>query len=192
WRGSLERGPGLTAVTVDHGLRRESAREARAVKQLAKRLGVPHRTLRWTGTKPETGLQEAARAARYRLLAAAARRARANHILTAHTLDDQAETVLIRMAKGSGMTGLCAMSRETPLGGLVLVRPLLHIPKSRLIATLEANGLPFADDPSNRDPRFLRARLRRLMPQLAEEGLDARRLVLFANRLRRAEATIED
>ena len=191
WRGSLDRGPGLTAVTIDHGLRRESGREAHAVKQLASRLGVHHRTLRWTGAKPETGLQEAARAARYRLLAAAARRARASHILTAHTLDDQAETVLIRMARGSGVTGLCAMARETPLDGLILVRPLLDIPKSRLIATLKANGLEFADDPSNRDPRFLRARLRRLMPQLAEEGLDARRLALFANRLRRAEATVE-
>jgi len=191
WRGSLDRGPGLTAVTIDHGLRRESARDAHAVKQLASRLGVHHRTLRWTGAKPETGLQEAARAARYRLLAAAARRARASHILTAHTLDDQAETVLIRMARGSGVTGLCAMARETALDGLILARPLLDIPKSRLIATLEANGLPFADDPSNRDPRFLRARLRRLMPQLAEEGLDARRLALFANRLRRAEATVE-
>ena len=89
------------------------------------------------------------------------------------------------------MTGLCAMARETSLDGLILVRPLLDIPKSRLIATLEVNGLEFAEDPSNRDPRFLRARLRRLMPQLAEEGLDARRLALFANRLRRAEATIE-
>jgi tRNA(Ile)-lysidine synthase len=185
------RGPGLSAVTIDHGLRRQSAREAHAVKQLANRLGVRHRTLRWTGAKPETGLQEAARAARYGLLAAAARRARASHILTAHTMDDQAETVLIRMARGSGVTGLCAMARETPLDGLILVRPLLDIPKSRLIATLAANGLEFIDDPSNRDPRFLRARLRRLMPQLAEEGLDAGRLALFASRLRRAEATIE-
>jgi tRNA(Ile)-lysidine synthase len=191
WRGSLERGPGLVAVTIDHGLRRESAREAHAVKQLANRLGVRHRTLRWTGAKPETGLQEAARAARYRLFATAARGAGATHILTAHTQDDQAETVLIRMARGSGVAGLGAMARETPLNGLILVRPLLDIPKSRLIATVEADGLPFADDPSNRDPRYLRARLRHLMPQLAEEGLDARRLALFANRMRRAEAAIE-
>jgi tRNA(Ile)-lysidine synthase len=191
WRASLATGPDLIAVTIDHGFRRESAREARAVKQLAKALGVSHRTLRWRGAKPETGLQEAARAMRYRLLADAARRAGARHILTAHTLDDQAETVLIRMARGSGLTGLAAMARETPLDGLVLVRPFLDISKSRLIATLEAAGLSFADDPSNRDPRFLRARLRRLMPQLAEEGLDARRLAQLAQRLRRAETAIE-
>jgi len=172
-------------------LRAESAREARAVEQLAGRLGVRHRTLRWTGAKPATGLQEAARAMRYRLLAAAARRAGASHILTAHTLDDQAETVLIRMARGSGLTGLCAMMRQTSLDGVILLRPLLNVPKTRLIATLDAKGLTFADDPSNCDPRFARTRLRSLMPGLAGEGLDARRLALLARRLRRAEETIE-
>jgi tRNA(Ile)-lysidine synthase len=111
--------------------------------------------------------------------------------VTGHTLDDQAETVLIRMARGSGPTGLCAMARETPLEGLTLVRPLLDLPKARLIGTLEAIGMAFADDPSNRDPRFTRPRLRGLMPALAGEGLDARRLALLARRLRRAEATIE-
>jgi tRNA(Ile)-lysidine synthase len=191
WRGARKQGPELIAVTVDHGLRPESAREARAVKRLALRLGVRHRTLRWTGPKPATGLQEAARAVRYRLLSAAARGAGAGHVLTAHTLDDQAETVLIRMARGSGVTGLCAMVRETPLTGATLVRPLLDVPKARLIATLAAVGISFADDPSNRDPRFTRARLRNLMPALAEEGLDAPRLALLARRLQRAEATIE-
>jgi tRNA(Ile)-lysidine synthase len=191
WRAALKRGPELVAVTIDHGLRPEAAREARAVKRLAGRLGVTHRTLRWAGAKPKTGLQEAARAARYRLLVAAAESAGASHILTAHTLDDQAETVLIRMARGSGLTGLGAMARETPLGGVVLSRPLLDIPKARLIATLDAVGLSFADDPSNRDPRFTRARMRALMPGLADEGLDAHRLAVLAGRLRRAEATIE-
>jgi tRNA(Ile)-lysidine synthase len=191
WRAALKRGPQLLAVTIDHGLRPQSAGEARAVKRLSARLGVRHRTLHWTGPKPSTGLPEAARTIRYRLLAAAARGAGAAHILTGHTLDDQAETVLIRMARGSGSTGLCAMARETPLEGLTLVRPLLDLPKARLIGTLEAIGMAFADDASNRDPRFTRARLRGLMPALAGEGLDARRLALLAQRLRRVEATIE-
>jgi tRNA(Ile)-lysidine synthase len=191
WRARRKQGPELLAVTVDHGLRPESAREARAVKRLASRLGVRHRILRWTGPKPATGLQAAARAVRYRLLAAAARGAGAGHVLTAHTLDDQAETVLIRMARGSGVTGLGAMMGETPLGGVTLVRPLLAVPKARLLATLAAVGIAFADDPSNRDPRFTRARLRTLMPALAEEGLDAPRLALLARRLQRAEATLE-
>jgi tRNA(Ile)-lysidine synthase len=195
WRAALKKGPRLFAVTVDHGLRAESGREARAAKQLASRLGLRHRTVRWTGDKPETGLQEAARAVRYRLLADAARAAGARHILTAHTLDDQAETVLLRMARGSGLTGLAAMARETMLAGetgpLVLVRPLLEVPKARLIATLDAGRVAYCEDPSNVDPRFTRARLRELMPVLAGEGLDARRLALLARRLRRAEATIE-
>ena len=98
WRDSLDTKPKLVAVTVDHGLRKESRREALAVARLARKLKIAHRTLRWNGRKPATGLQEAARAARYRLLGDAARKAGAAHIVTAHTLDDQAETVLIRMA----------------------------------------------------------------------------------------------
>jgi len=206
WRAALKSGPKLLAVTVDHGLRADSAGEARAVGRLARQLGIRHRTVRWIGSKPATGLQEAARAARYRLLAAAARLVGAVHILTGHTLDDQAETVLLRMARGSGLTGLGAMARETLLpersgdkktsprqgaAPLTIVRPLLDLPKARLIATLDAGGLAFADDPSNRDPRFTRARLRELMPVLAGEGLDASRLAVLARRLRRADAAIE-
>lgn len=196
WRKALKSGPKLLAVTVDHGLRADSKREAADVARLARKLGLTHRILRWTGMKPKTGLQQAARAARYRLLSGAARKAGAAHILTAHTLDDQAETVLIRMMRGSGVTGLGAMARlaAPPANGdgqIKLLRPLLDIPKSRLIATLKAEKIPFADDPSNRDPRFTRARLRGLMPQLAREGLDARRLALLARRLKRADLAIE-
>jgi len=201
WRAGRKRGPAFLAVTVDHGLRPESAREARAVKRLCTQLGVRHRTLRWTGDKPATALQEEARRVRYELLAAAARGAGAPYVLTAHTLDDQAETVLLRMARGSGISGLGAMARQTVLpaagvsarksSAIVLVRPLLDLPKKRLIATLAAMGFTFVDDPSNRDPRFTRPRLRALMPALADEGLGAHRLALLARRMRRADATIE-
>jgi tRNA(Ile)-lysidine synthase len=194
WRAARKQGPKLIAVTVDHGLRKEAEAEAAAVGRLARKLKITHRTLRWTGAKPKTGLQKAARQARYRLLAQAARAAGAGAVLTAHTLDDQAETVLIRLTRGSGMTGLAAMSRTSPLPGaplMELVRPLLDIPKSRLIATLKAATIRFAEDPSNRDPRFTRARLRALMPGLAGEGLDAKRLSLLARRLKRADNAIE-
>ena len=196
WLKSLKRKPKLVVVTVDHGLRAESKAEAEGVAKLARKLGLAHRILRWTGAKPKTGLQQAARLARYRLLGQAARKIGAAHILTAHTLDDQAETVLIRLTRGSGVTGLGAMARVTALpgsenGGIKLVRPLLDISKARLIATLKAENIAFADDPSNRDPRFTRARLRSLMPQLAQEGLDAGRLALLAQRLKRADAAIE-
>lgn len=191
WRAPLKRGPKLFAVTVDHALRRQSAAEARTVGRLARKLGIPHRILKWSGRKPSTGLQAAARDARYRLLAKAANRIGARYILTAHTLDDQAETVLFRLARGSGISGLSAMARQLDMAGLALVRPLLDLPKARLVETLRRAGIDFADDPSNRDPRFTRARLREVMPVLAQEGLSARRLSTLAARLRRADAAIE-
>ena len=194
WRDSLETKPKLVAVTVDHGLRKESKAEAAAVARLARKLDIAHRTSRWTGRKPKTGLQEAARLTRYRLLGRAARKAGATHILTAHTLDDQGETVLIRMSRGSGLSGLGAMQRISVVPQneeLFVVRPLLEIPKARLIATLNAAGISYADDPSNRDPRFTRARLRGLMHLLAEEGLDAAQLARLARRLKRADVAIE-
>jgi tRNA(Ile)-lysidine synthase len=165
------------------------------VQRLARQLGVAHRTLRWQGRKPATGLQQAARHARYGLLAAAAKAAGARAVLTAHTLDDQAETVLIRLMRGSGIGGLAAMTRTSPLPGgtgeLRLVRPLLELRKARLIATLRRARIAYADDPSNRDPRFTRSRLRSWLPDLEREGLDARRLALLARRARRADEALE-
>lgn len=197
WRARLTSGPQLHAVTIDHGLRKESAKEAAAVAGLAKKLGVGHRVLRWTGRKPQAGLQKAAREARYRLLAKEADRAAARLIVTAHTLDDQAETVLFRLARGSGLAGLGAMTAISPLPGdhpteVVLLRPFLGVPKARLVATLRKEKIAFADDPSNRDPRFARPRLREVMPALEREGLSAERLALLSQRLRRADAAIEE
>lgn len=191
WRRALKRGPELTAVTVDHGLRAEAAREARDVKRLAAILDIPHRTLRWTGTKPKTGLLAAAREVRYGLLAKAARAAGASGVFTAHTRDDQAETVLMRMARGSGIGGLGAMATQTERHGIRLVRPLLHIPKARLIATLRKARIDFATDPTNADLAYTRPRLRALMPALASEGFDSRNLARLATRLGRADAALE-
>ncbi len=191
WRRALSRGPRLVAVTVDHGLRAESAREASEVKRLARSLELPHHTLRWTGAKPKTGLPAAARAARYRLLAKAAQDHGATHILTAHTRDDQAETLLMRMLRGSGIAGLAAMARQTPREGVVLARPFLNVSKAQLIATLAKAKVAFADDPTNRDVHFTRPRLRALMPVLAAEGGDARNLARLAARLARANAAVE-
>lgn len=191
WRKALKQGPALAVVTVDHGLRPEAAAEARAVKRLSASLDLPHRTLRWSGDKPSTGIQAAARGARYRLLAKAAKTLGASHVMTAHTRDDQAETVLMRLSRGSGIAGLAAMAREIERDGVVLARPLLDVPKARLIATLAKARIDFATDPSNADPRFTRPRLRELMPQLAAEGCDARSLVRLAVRAARADAALE-
>jgi tRNA(Ile)-lysidine synthase len=191
WRRTLARGPRLVAVTVDHGLRAEAAREARDVKRLARTLDLPHRTMRWSGDKPKTGLPAAARSARYRLLAQAARATGATHILTAHTRDDQAETLLMRLLRGSGIAGLAAMARESRRNGVVLARPFLNVPKARLVATLNKAKVAFADDPTNQDMALTRPRLRRLLPLLAEEGGDARGLARLASRLARANAAVE-
>ncbi|MBN8919601.1 MAG: tRNA lysidine(34) synthetase TilS [Rhizobiales bacterium] len=194
WRGTLRRGPDLHAATVDHGLRPEARSEARAVAATAAGLGVPHHTLAWRGEKPRTGLQEAAREARYRLLARAARRSGVAHVVTAHTRDDQAETVLFRLARGTGIGGLGGMAFMAPLPGdaeLCVVRPLLDIPKARLVATLDAARIGYAQDPSNRDPRYTRVRLRATLPLLAAEGLDPVGLARIAARARRADVALE-
>jgi tRNA(Ile)-lysidine synthase len=197
WRSGLERPPRLVAVTIDHALRAQSKGEAKVVEQLAGELGIEHWTMRWSERKPKTGLMQAARLARYRLLSEAARKAGATHVITAHTRDDQAETVLIRMARGSGISGLAGMAPFTKVPvkegrGLALVRPLLDIPKSRLIATLKEANVPYADDPTNRDPQFTRSRFRELMPLLAAEGLTASRLVALASRVQRIEDALTE
>ena len=191
WRKALPRGPHLLAVTVDHGLRQEAAREAREVKRLAASLGVPHRTVRWAGEKPKSGVPAAARAARYRLLANLARQNGASHILTAHTRDDQAETLLMRLLRGSGISGLSAMARESEREGVVIVRPFLNVSKAQLVATLEKAGIGYAVDPTNRDVRFTRPRIRAVIDSLRSEGGDARNLARLASRLARANAAIE-
>ncbi|MGE7469574.1 tRNA lysidine(34) synthetase TilS [Bosea sp. NPDC003192] len=183
--------PRLVAVTVDHGLRPEAAREALMVGELCAGLGVEHRIKRWLGDKPQTALQEKARAARYALLAEEVRAFGATAIVTAHTADDQAETLLMRMAAGSGLAGLAGMAPRSAVSGIVLARPLLGIVKARLVATCQARGLSFASDPSNDDPRFTRIRWRRLLPELAEAGLSAGRLGQLAHRLARADEALD-
>jgi tRNA(Ile)-lysidine synthase len=191
WRGRLKAGPKLIAVTIDHGLRPEAAQEARAVKKLAARLRIPHTTVRWTGAKPLRGLPAGAREARYAMLAEAARKSGAVCILTAHTRDDQAETFMMRLSRGSGLAGLAAMARRSVRGDVVIVRPFLDVPKARLIATLDKAKVTFANDPSNRDEAFTRPRWRRLMPELAKEGVDARNIGRLTVRLARAHAALE-
>lgn len=184
--------PRLSAATVDHGLREASAEEARAVALFCRDLDVPHVVLTWQGDKPATGVQARARSARYALLAQEAQRLGGAVIATAHTLDDQAETLMMRMAHGSGPSGLAGMRSRTQRDGAVLVRPLLGIAKGRLVATVKARGLWFVEDPSNGDRRFERVRWRELMPSLAQTGLDAGRLGLLAQRIARMEDALAE
>lgn len=192
WRGV--RVPVMVA-TVDHLLRPESRDEARAVAALCAARKLPHATLRWTDAKPKTGLAAAAREARYRLLGAHARRLGADTVVTAHHADDQAETVLMRLLRGSGPAGLAGMARLSASPwpgweGLTLARPLLGVPKADLVAFCHAEGLSFAEDPTNSDTAYRRAQLRRLGGLLEPEGLGRSELNRLAMRAARAEAAL--
>jgi tRNA(Ile)-lysidine synthase len=178
-------------LTVDHRLRPGSTAEADAVAAHAVRLGFRHATLAWEETKPHSGVQAAARAARYRLMSEHARAHGLARLLTAHTLDDQAETLLMRLARGSGLDGLTAMAPAMPMGGLHLMRPLLDVPKSRLLATLRQRAIPWIEDPSNQSPVYERTRLRAARATLDALGLTAEMLGTSVRRLQRARVALD-
>jgi tRNA(Ile)-lysidine synthase len=159
-RWAREREGGVLALTVDHRLRPESAGEAAAVGRWLTARGICHAVLVWDGVKPTTGIQEAAREARYRLLAERCAAEGCLHLLTAHQREDQAETYLIRRRAGSATDGLAGMSAVRELSQARLVRPLLGVPRARLTALLAAEGQPYLEDPSNRNPAFERVRVR--------------------------------
>lgn len=189
------RSPAISVATVDHGLRPESASEAAFVSAEARRLGLPHVILHWTGNKPATGIADAARKARYHLLDTYARSFGTDNaaVVTAHHADDQAETFAMRLARGAGVTGLAAMPPERPLqtgSSVRLVRPLLAFPKSRLIATLEARGVAAVEDPTNRNEHYERVRVRNRLPALDAAGISATAIATSARRVGDAEAAL--
>jgi tRNA(Ile)-lysidine synthase len=155
------RGGEVSGLVVDHGLRPTAAAEAGQVAAWLGAHGIDHRTLVWSAAKPTTGVQAAARTARYRLLGEWCQGAGVLHLLLGHHLEDQAETVALRQARHSGADGLAAMAAVRELSGFRLLRPLLAVPKARLLATLVRAGQPWLDDPSNLADRFARSRLRR-------------------------------
>lgn len=192
-----ELGP-YTVLTVDHRLRPESGSEARAVAVQAEALGFAHAILTWEDPKPSSGLQAAAREARYRLMRAYLRAHGVRTLLTAHTLDDQAETFLMRLARGSGLDGLSAMAPVVSTSAvgdplpIEIVRPLLDVPKARLRATLKTRGMAWAEDPSNQSPAFERVRLRAAREHLKALGLTDSMLATSARRLRRVREVVTD
>ena len=155
-----------------------------------RKLGVPHATLVWTGPKPSTRAQERAREARYGLLAAHAGEIGADGDRDRPPSDDQAETVLFRLLRGSGVAGLAGMAAHDALGGLTLARPLLGLAKADLVAFCRARGASFVEDPSNVDPAYARTRLRALIGELAREGLDAEGFARLARRAAQADEAL--
>ncbi|MBO0735120.1 MAG: tRNA lysidine(34) synthetase TilS [Alphaproteobacteria bacterium] len=170
-RWARERGGKICALSVDHQLRPESSAEIRSLGAWLSARKIRHDVLVWAGAKPRSGIQEAARTARYGLLAGWCREHGCLHLLTAHQREDQIETHMIRRRAGSGPDGLAGMSALRELAECRVLRPLLGFPKNRLVAFLAAEDQPFITDPSNLDPAFERSRLRAgggIMPDAEE------------------------
>lgn len=158
----------VAALTVDHGLRKESRAEAEYVAGVAAARGIEHHILTWKGDKPRSGVEEAARTARYALLCSWCHEHGVETLCMAHHQQDQAETFLIRLQRGSGLTGLCGMAAVSRLNGLKIVRPLLEVPAERLKQYLHMQKVQWVDDPSNQSDDFLRCRVRKLLPLMEE------------------------
>ena len=184
------------AVTVDHGLRKASAGEAKQVANWARKAGARHATLRWDGARPTGNIQAEAREARYRLIGAWAASHNIKTLVTGHTLDDQAETFLLRLARGSGLEGLSGMAPIAPFplrgfDGLTIARPLLGFSHAQLIATLQLRKQAWFEDPSNDATRFERVRIRGAKGELEALGLTPERLAQTAVHLGRAGQAID-
>ncbi|MEI6985634.1 MAG: tRNA lysidine(34) synthetase TilS [Rhodospirillaceae bacterium] len=186
------RGGAVVALTVDHHLRSESTHEAKTVGLMLAARGITHRIINWDGAKPATALQDAARQARYRLMSDFCLDAGILHLLLAHHREDQAETMLMRLARTSGADGLAAMAALRETKELRLLRPLLDQPKARLAATCESFGQSWLTDPSNHSLRFARGRLRAADDALAGLGLNAGGLAATARRLGQVRAALDD
>lgn len=182
----------VTALIVDHRLRAESGIEARQASDWAAAHGVEAHILTRDDGPLAGNLQAEARTARYRLMQDRCREMGVLHLALAHHRDDQAETLLQRLARGSGVDGLAAMAEVTETPSVRLLRPLLSVPRARLAATLAARGQAHIEDPSNSDETYQRVRLRRALPKLAAEGMSAERLAATARRMGRARAALED
>ena len=184
-----QHGGKIIALTVDHGLREESAREAATVHEYLSKDGIDHHILRWDGDKPDSNIQSAAREARYRLLASWCREHHILHLLVAHHLEDQAETMLLRLERGSGIDGLSCMASLTSYQGIRMVRPLLAMRKQALQEYLLSRGKKWVEDPSNLKDDYTRNRIRHCLS--LEDDLLTQRLAATASHLGRARASLE-
>lgn len=191
-----KRKPAPVALIVDHGLRAGSHSAARAAARAARALGVKAHILKASGARPERDIEAAAREMRYRLMGDWLAKHGRLALYVGHTRDDQAETLLLRLARGSGLDGLSAMKplSSWPVAGyrdLVLVRPLLGFEKTALRDHLAAGGHDWLEDPMNRDPRFSRVRLRDNWPALESLGLTTHRVANAAHHLARAREALD-
>jgi len=183
-------------LTVDHGLRKSSAADAKKVAAWAKKLGLSAQVLTWRGKKPKAGIEAAAREARYRLMGDFLVRHKIGTLFVGHNQDDQAETFLLRLARGSGLDGLAGMQPRAPwpvagFGGLAVVRPLLGVSRDQLRAYLKARDQAWLEDPMNEDASFDRVKIRKARTALADAGLTVARIAAAAAHLGRARESLD-
>ena len=195
WR-KAEGGVPPIVLVVDHGLRGGSAEEAAKVQAWARAAGFTAHILSWKGSKPISGIEGKARDARYALLGGWCAAHDVPSLFVAHTLEDQAETFLLRLGRGSGVDGLSAMKPRGPFplagfDGVQVLRPLLEVGRAELRAFLTARGTPWLEDPMNEDTRFARVRLRKALPALEAAGVSVRRIAEAARHLARAREALE-
>ncbi len=182
----------IVALTVDHGLRPTSRLEAEYVAGLMQKYGIEHHILTWTGKKPTTGIEEAARQARYALIAEWCSQNNVRVLLTAHHAKDQAETFLMRLQRGSGLEGLCGIREYSVRDGLVILRPLLAVNPENLRDYLRQRAIVWVEDESNRDTAFLRGKIRQYLPELTENiGINIEKICNAVHNLQSAEDYIE-
>ena len=184
-----KRGRRVKSVTIDHGLRAGSSYECAYVKKISSALSVEHKTLKWL-EKPSGNLQSSARDARHRLLSNWMLRNALSIVLLGHTLDDNAETIMIRLSRGSGIDGLTGMSHIKKFENLIIFRPLLKVSRDDLRQYLREKKISWIDEPSNLDDSFQRIKMRNLQPKLSDVGLTPNRLVALANHMTRAKEAL--
>jgi tRNA(Ile)-lysidine synthase len=183
-------------LTVDHGLRETSAKDAGKVVVWAKQAGLTAHMLTWQGKKPKSGIEAAAREARYRLMGAWLVKNRITTLFVGHSQDDQVETFLLRLARGSGLDGLSGMRPRAPwplpgFAELSLVRPLLNLSRDQLRAYLQSLRQPWLDDPMNEDTAFGRVKIRKVRAALTQAGVSPARIADAASHLARARESLE-
>ena len=174
----------IKVLTVNHHLRLEADGEAKYVQNLMKSWGLEHYVLNWFPEDISTGIEEKARLARYQLMENWCVQNNIRYLMTAHHQQDQAETFLMRLQRGSGVDGLSAMSEFTKRGKIILIRPLLWAQPQELKQLLQKQGILWAEDASNSSDKFLRARIRKFLPELEQKtGISVRRLAETATAL---------
>jgi len=192
WRARLgENSPEIHVLSVDHGLREEAKDEVEMVAGICRQYGLPHKAFSWAGAKSEGNIPAKARKARYDLMTEWCARRQISHLLVAHSLDDQAETVLLRLARGSGVDGLSAMAVSRKWNTTTIYRPLLGVKRSALVQLVKSVPVAFVDDASNHDLKYDRVRLRRAMEILEPLGITSQGLAETAARLAQARAALD-